>query len=356
VPEVDYILWLTPCRTIDNLRAELDKWGAEHIHIAGIESLSSSDRLFLDIQRRLDSAQCPFIVVDESLKIKNWDAIRTKRILELGRKAQYKLILNGTPISRNILDLWAQMEFLSPRILNMDMAEFKNTFCEWTKVTKRMGGKTLTREWIVKHHNVDYLYSMIGHYVYECDLDLKLRQQFITLPYRLDAEERKTYTELKKRYLDSETLAFLNNNIFLEMTQKMQATYCTTADKFRRLREVLASNDPDSVIVFTKYIASREALQEAFPKLKVLSYGMHAFGLNLQDHNVTVFWDKTWDYAQREQAERRTYRTGQQQDCIYYDLTGDVGLEELIDKNIAGKLSLLDYVKQASLDQLKTDI
>lgn len=42
-----------------------------------------------------------FIVCDESLKIKNWDAKRTKRIVQLGSYTEYKLILNGTPLSRN---------------------------------------------------------------------------------------------------------------------------------------------------------------------------------------------------------------------------------------------------------------
>lgn len=356
VPQCDAVLWLTPFQIKDNLREELAKWGLNHVRVEGIESLSASDRLFLDLQRTLTAAQCAFVIVDESLKIKNWEAVRTKRIIELGRLAEYKLILNGTPISRNILDLWAQMEFLSPRILNMDMAEYKNTFCEWTKQTKTMAGRTVTRQWINKHHNIEFLYSLIGHYIYECDLDLETRQQFITLPYTITGEQRAEYQNLKTHYLDNEKLAFLNNNIFLEMTQKMQASYCTASDKFNRLSDILKSNDPDRVIVFTKYIASREAVQARYPKLKVLSYGMHAFGLNLQDHNVTVFWDKTWDYAQREQAERRTYRTGQLQDCIYYDLTGNVGLEDLIDKNIAAKLSLLEYIKQTSIEQIKSDL
>lgn len=39
------------------------------------------------------------------------------------------------------------MEFLSPLILNMSDAEFKNTFCDYTTITKRFGShKSYSRE------------------------------------------------------------------------------------------------------------------------------------------------------------------------------------------------------------------
>jgi hypothetical protein len=356
VSECDYVLWLTPFQTKDNLRVELDKWGANDIRIEGIESLSNSSRIMLELYTELERAKCPFVVVDESLKIKNWGAKRTKRIVELGRLAEYKLILNGTPLSRNILDLWSQMEFLSPRILNMGVAEFKNTFCEWTKVTKRIGNKVLTKEWISKYHNVDYLYSLIRHYVYECDLELNLQQQYIELPYEIEGNIKEEYNLLKAKYLDDKNLQWLKQNIFLELTQKMQHLYACAQDKFKRLDEVLKANAPESVIVYTKYIVSREEIERRYPNLTVLSYGKHAYGLNLQHKSVTVYFDKTWDYAQREQTERRTYRTGQSKDCVYYDLTGDVGLESMIDKNVQNKEDLLDYFKKVSVEQIKQEL
>lgn len=65
---------------------------------------------------------------------------------------------------------------------------------------------------------------------------------------------------------------------------------------------------------------------------------------------------KVWDYALRLQSSRRTYRTGQTFDCEYYDVTGDVGLENLIDKNIEKKISASEYLKNASINDLKKDL
>lgn len=356
VPECDYILWLTPFQTKSNLRAELDKWGAEGIRIEGIESLSSSDRLYLNLTNELTNAKRPFIIVDESLKIKNWDAIRTRRIVEIGKLAEYKLILNGTPLSRNIVDLWAQMQFLSPKILGMDTAEFKGTFCEITKLTKRVAGKEVTKEWITKYHNVDYLYSLIAPYVYECTLNLGITKHYERLSYDLDQESKEEYTALKVKYLDNEVLMAMNNNIFLEMTQKMQHIYCCTPEKDTLLKRVVDMHQKGQVLVYTKYIASREHVTKQFPGVDVKSYGMHSYGLNLQHYNVIVFWDKTWDYAQRIQTERRIEREGQQQACFFYDLDGNVGLEELIKTNIDKKQDLLTYFKQVSVEQLKKEL
>jgi SNF2 family DNA or RNA helicase len=227
----------------------------------------------------------------------------------------------------------------------MPMAQFKNTFCEYLKITKRHNGRTTQQEFIVKYHNVDYLYSIIEPYVFECDLQLTIEQQHHVLHFSLSDESREAYNRWKGEFLDAGKMEMLNNNIFLRMTQKMQHAYCCDAGKADALRELLAKHDPEKVIVYCKYVDSYKAVQQAFPMLQVLSYGKHAIGLNLQQYNVTVYWDKTFDYAQMVQSEFRTYRTGQQSDCLYYRLTGDVGLERLIDTNIDRKQTLLDYFK-----------
>lgn len=362
VPGVDCVLWLAPFRSVgagsEGVKAEVEKWGGVscEIHYCGIESLSNSDRIYLELYALLEAAERPFIVLDESLKVKNWKAKRTQRVIELGKLAEYKLLLNGTPISRNLLDVWAQMEFLSPRILNMGTAEFKNTFCEYTTMTKRIGNKQIRREWINKYHNVDYLYSMIEHYVYEADLNLTVGQQWIDVPYSIDDEHRVRYTEIKEKYLDNEVLQAMNNNIFLEMTTKMQHTYSCSTQKLDAVDNIIKQHGQGKVIVFTRFVDSRELLRDRFPNVEVRSIQSEAMSLNLQHKNVTVFFDKTWDYATIDQAMHRTWRTGQRQDCFFYTLTGDVGLEKMMQKNVDRKCRLLDYFKNKTIEELKKQL
>lgn len=358
VKGIDYVLWLTPFQTKANLLTEIIKCGGFNceLDIIGIETLSSSDRTYLQLYNKLQTRNS-VVVCDESLKIKNWEAKRTKRIIDMGKLSTYKLILNGTPLSKNLLDIWAQMEFLSPMILNMGIAEFKNTFCEYTTITKRSGYKVYVKEYINKYHNVDYLYSLIGHYVYECDLQLETQRQYLDWSYAIDEETMKNYTFIKEKYLDNEMLQFKNNNIFLELTQKLQHMYCCTEEKFELLKKFFTENDPAKTIIACKFIASTLEVTKRYPDVKVLSYGKHAYGLNLQEYDTVIFFDKTWDYAQREQFEHRIFRLGQQSKvCRFFDFTGNVGLESLINKNIDKKQSLLEYFKNKSIEEIKKEL
>jgi len=250
--------------------------------------------------------------------------------------------------------LWSQMEFLSTKILNMGIAEFKNTFCAYTRVTKLMGGhRQYTREFITGYENIDYLYSLIRHYVYECDLKLEISQLWNVLNYKIDDVSKQLYNELKSKYLDNEVLKWKNNNIFLEMTQKMQHVYCCTDEKFELIEKHFKEFPEEKHIIFCKYVDSREACEKQFKKATVLSYQKESLSLNLQHLPFTIFFDKNWDYALRHQGSRRNYRTGQEYDCRYWDLTGDVGLESLIDKNISKKTSQAEYFKGITKKELE---
>jgi len=352
IPGNPYILWLTPFQTKLNLRDELSKWGGLDCEIVGIETISSSDRTYLQLYRKLEVAWNSVVIVDESLKIKNWDAKRTRRIIELGKIAEYRLVLNGTPISRHLLDAWAQFEFLSPKILNMGQAEYKNTFCEYTRITKRFGGnKTYTKEYINKYHNVDYLYSLIQPYVFECDLSLEVGKQYIDIDFSIDADIKEQYQHIKEHYLDNEKLQFLNNNIFLELTQKMQHLYTNSSEKFSIMDKFLKENDRSKVLIYRKYLDAEQELKKRYPDVRVLSIQSEAFGLNLQAYDTIIVWDKVWDYALVKQMEHRIWRTGQTKECRFINLNGNVGLEKLIIDNINKKQNLLDYFKTKALKE-----
>jgi len=361
----DLVVWVGPLQTLKpkeglpSVIDEINKWGGFETEViyTGIESLQNSDRIYLQLYNRIRTAWNPFIIVDESLKIKNAEAKRTMRMHELGKMAQFKLVLNGTPLSKNLLDLKPQMDFLSPLILNMSDAEFKNTFCEYTKVTKYFAGhKGYTKDFITGYENIDYLYSLIKHYVFECDLTLSVKQFYSTVNYTVDGEELEEYTRLKEKYLDNEMLQWKNNNIFLEMTQKMQHAYCCAPAKFEALDNHFKNHDESRTIIYCKYVASRKACEKYFKKATVLSYQKESLGLNLQHLNHTVYFDKIWDLALRTQSSRRTFRNGQEYDCSYLDLTGNVGLETLIDANIEKKVGMVEYFKGKTKEQIKNEL
>lgn len=70
-----------------------------------------------DMAERFLRATRPMIVVDESSRIKNPGAARTKKLMELRKHSVMRRILSGTPVTNSPPDIFAQMEFLEPGIL-----------------------------------------------------------------------------------------------------------------------------------------------------------------------------------------------------------------------------------------------
>lgn len=340
VPDIDCLYWLCPCQVKDNLKEELEKCGCKYEpHIIGIESIGCSDRIYLEELEYIKKFKKVFMVLDESIKIKNGRAKRSMRILQLAQHAEYRIILNGTPVTKNIMDIYTQMQFLSPKILPFkNWYKFRDTYCKTTTYKK---GGMIQKTIITGYANVDHLLSLIKPYVFTCNLELKVDKKYHVLHWYLDYDEQEAYEELK-RELFIEFSDYNNDVNILAILQKLQHSYSCARNKWELLKEYLT----DKTIVFCKYHASRDEVQARFPDAKVLTYGTGSFGLNLQNYNRIIYFDKTFDYSFREQSEGRIYRNGQTLDCEYFDLTGDIGLERMIDHCIENKEGLVQHFKK----------
>ena len=349
--KVNYVLWICPYSIKQEIECERKKRQPNlKIEIVGCETLSMSDKTYINIYNKVLQNKT-FIVVDESLKIKNKEAKRTQRILELGKNAKYKLILNGTPLSKNVLDLYTQMNFLSPKILNMSFNEFKNKYCEYY-----IRGKLKNK--VKKQYNIEHLISLIRPYIFDCELDLGKGKKYEQVFYQIENKEE--YENIKKNFLN-----FDSDINFFALATSLQKNYCTSNLKLNIVSKLVNSINKQ-VIIFVKYINSipsgekritgemktseREKIIDDFKnnKFKVLyiTYGCGAFGLNLQNCDTIIFADHTFDYAERLQAEARIYRLGQEKDVRYIDLNCDCGLDRLIRGCLSKKTKLLDEVKR----------
>ena len=351
--KTDYVLWICPFSTKSEIEVERLKWHPElDIDIVGCETLSQSDREYMRIFQRVMNSK-PFIVVDESLKIKNKEAKRTKRILKLGEHAKYKLILNGTPLSKNVLDLYTQMNFLSPKILDMSFNQFKNQYCEYY-IRGQLRGV------VKKQYNIEHLVSLIRPYIFDSELDIDAKKKYHDFHYFLTREEKEKYSDIKRDMLKGS----YDDLDFFAISTTLQHFYTQTNSYFGLLDDVLERIN-DQAIIFVKYLDSippdakritgdmntqeRRKTLDGFKNGKFkhlfITYGCGAFGLNLQFCKNIVFASHTFDYAQRLQAEARIYRMGQRYDVDYWNMWCDTGLEDLIEKSLNKKSNLLDEIK-----------
>lgn len=86
-------------------------------------------KAFVAARKFLQSGRI-MLVMDESSRIKNNRANRTKSVIMLSQYAKARIILSGTPITKGLEDLYTQYEFLDRNIIGMtNFYNFRNRYC-----------------------------------------------------------------------------------------------------------------------------------------------------------------------------------------------------------------------------------
>jgi len=80
-----------------------------HILVMNVEAFSSKKGL--EFALKFLRTHKTMMAVDESTTIKNPTAKRTKAIVTLGKQAEYRRILTGSPVTKSPLDLYTQCAF-----------------------------------------------------------------------------------------------------------------------------------------------------------------------------------------------------------------------------------------------------
>lgn len=85
---------------------------------------------------KLQEYDADLIICDESQRIKTHDAEQSKAIHKLGDQARYKLILSGTPVQNDAIDIWSQYRFLDASIFGRNFYQFRNRY-PWFKEKRK---------------------------------------------------------------------------------------------------------------------------------------------------------------------------------------------------------------------------
>lgn len=378
--KIKHVLWLCPCSVKDDLRAEIAKHadGAlTHIAIYGIESLSSSLRLYELLQRYCNNGPT-MLVVDESNLIKNFKAVRTQRIISLGETCMYRVILNGTPISRNEADLFAQWYLLDWRIFGYrSYYSFAANHLEYDDYGK-----------IRRCLNTSYLTEKIAPYTYQVSKD-----ECLKLP---DKNYHRVHTYLTDRqeahydYAVSRMLELIDDRepaTVYRMFSVAQAvisgmyvdgfnTSITTKTMFKdpldnpRIQTLLDILPDEKTIIFCKYTHEIKEICKILPDAVPFYGGLNqkqrlenlkkfrknaqylvankvcaGYGLNLQHCHNIIYYSNDWNWATRAQSEDRVHRLGQTQDVEIWDICANYTLDVKILRCLDRKESLNDEIK-----------
>ena len=361
---INAVIWIAPACLVNSeiYMAEIRKWGGDFFPITkffSVEGISKSDEKYFKMRRLAESSR-NYCVVDESVYIKNASALRTRRLLADCRLFDFRLILNGTPVTRSLLDLYSQMSFLSPKILNMTERQFADKFLVYMR-----GAGMGDRPWAKwsKPANVEALAEIIRPYVFGSPFDYPCDIRSRDIFFDLDRGERARYGEYKENLLFGKR--FVN---FLAVAQKFQMAYTTGCkEKFNRALSIVdeALSRGEKIVVFVKYALEARMLGDALGAVVytgrrkddladffddagvlVCTYGVGSCGLNLQCANNIVFFSQTFDYKDKEQAKHRVCRAGQGRRVNVYDMWVKTGLERMIKDSLERKEHLLHSVER----------
>lgn len=146
------------------------------------------------------------MVADEGIMIKNASAKRTKAVVEAGRYAVMRRLLNGTPIAGEPWDVFPQLKFLKydfwvPYELDGEDV-FKSHFGRWQDVKDESG--RLKYKMCVSHRRLDELQGIV-----KTITDRVLKDDVLDLPpkvygkarFDLSKEQRDHYENLKEEFL-----------------------------------------------------------------------------------------------------------------------------------------------------------
>lgn len=345
----------------------------------------NTDRGFGFLEWLLEELRC-LLVVDESTKIRNPKAQRTKAIISLGPKAAYRRILSGTPVVKGFENLWSQFQFLDPKIIDCKtFTGFRSLYCVMGPIPGIKFGKR-----IVGYRNVPRLMSRLDPHV-----RILRKADCLDLPPKI-------YSKVQVPFTDEQAVAYrsMKQELIVRLERELpdlpiMAQVQAVAAARMKLRQIaigfvidenkvahpIKSNRfdvllehieeaPGKVITWSSFVYSLERIEEEFkragipyvrfargdssvipkfndPKGPTVFLGnpqSAGIGLNLAVADTMIFFNDIDDAEMRWQAEDRAHRIGQTKNLNIVDFYSRGTVESKIAAQRVRKESLSDIV------------
>lgn len=380
------VLYVCPATLIENVQDEVQKFtkltalsvvGSKKHRLIILDRPADIYIINYEGMRILDAVlaarKFDLVVFDESHALKNHTSLQSKAGFRVAMSCPQRIIMTGTPISQNPLDLFGQYRCLSPDIFGMSYFQFRSRYA----ILGGWMGKQ-----VVKFINQDTLKQK----ALSC-ADYRTKQDCLDLPpqlyetVRVDMipEQVRMYKSLKEQFIASCKDQIVTAPVMLTRLMRFSQI---TAGFFKTVegKEVSYDKNPkldwlvewlrdtgQKTIVFVRFIKEREDAEARLTKegikfvsiqredddriervkkfnenkdiqVFLTSISLGGTGINLQSASYSIFLSNEYSYGKREQAEGRTHRAGQQaQNCTYIDVVARGTVDESIIKIIKKK-------------------
>lgn len=414
--KIKQVLVLCPSSLVSTWREEIEKHCPVPAHVAYSDVKPPEDRLLFAITtvegmgisvNRFDEFTAyvrrhpTMAICDESSYIKEQKAARSQRVHLLGGAVPYRMILNGTLIGNNPLDIWSQFEFLDPKIIGQPWQDFRARYTifggynnaqtlgyrdveeltdiikpwtfmvkksevmkdlppklyekrdvrpspEQTKLIKAIRGKPL---WVDLPELGDQA-KIKSEMVLERVLRLRqISSGFIS--YIEGTPEPGVKLEAKIKRLDSSPKTDELVEVLRQSGEKA-LVWCCFTEEVQAVTERLAQEfGPQSAVAFYGEMSDeeRDAARHRFQDDPTCRYfvgnmAIGGMGLTLTAATLEVYHSNSFSYLQRAQSEDRAHRKGQHNAVTIVDLTMEGTADMLCYNAIVNKKDLAQYVDE----------
>ena len=363
--------------------ADLERFPYPHLKVAVINYESTWREDIIDALVGFDA---DLIIADESQRIKTHDAAQSKAMHQLGDKARYKLILSGTPVQNEAIDIFSQYRFLDPSVFGLNFYAFRGRYCE-------MGG--FNRKQIVRYRDLDQLikkeHSIAYRVTKEEALDLP-EQTFENRYITLSKKERTLYDRLRRdSYAELDGGGTITATTVLTKLLRLQQftggflveddaakPQLVSRGKLDALADILQDyvlEGKKKLVIFARFIpevmeiiklagdiAGKHGMKtvaiygdikkelrgdivqqfQTDPATTVFvgQIDTAGTGITLTAADTCVYYSENFNYATYEQSLSRIHRIGQRHPCTYIHLVAEKTVDELILKSLAAKEDL----------------
>lgn len=320
------------------------------------------------------------VILDEAQAIKNPGAKQTREIKKLS--AGMRIIMTGTPIENELMNLWSLFDFLNKGLLGSakEFHEYSKALQEHPEGYMRL--KTMVSPFMLRRVKTDK--RIIS------DLPEKLESvDYVSLSRKQIVLYRKVVADMERQIDQAEGIK--RSGIILTTIMKLkqicnhpdqylgQTAYAAEeSGKMALLKEICETiyEKRERVIVFTQFkeiteylaeflkevfgtegyvlhgstpVAKRGKIVEEFQSEKyvpfiVVSVKAGGTGLNLTKANHVIHFDRWWNPAVENQATDRAFRIGQKKNVVVHKLVCSGTVEEKIDAIIESKKELAENV------------
>lgn len=370
-------------------REELDKIRKPgdrlNIFVMNVEALSSGHDAINLAWDFLEAMEC-IMVVDESTTIKNHSAKRTKAVLNLGRRAKYRRIMTGMPVTRSPLDIYSQFEFLRPGLLGFSsfytfrsryaIVDIKHFGPRSVKVVTGYQNETDLQSRILPHSFrvlkddcLDLPPKVYSSRIVELTSEQKRIYQSIleNATAELETKDHVTATEVIVQLLR------LHQVICGHVVDESGVTHDLPENRTKALCEIIEESE-GSMIIWCSYrhdikkvikaiepyggaveyhggvdeegraMAIRK-FQDGEARFFVATQHTGGYGLTLTTARNVVYYSNTHNLELRAQSEDRAHRIGQKASSVLYtDLLCEGTVDEKIIQSLRNKIDLATAV------------